>query len=79
MGFKSLLYWATGGRGVSYTPNPPVDEAGREWGERPSRSDVRWHVSRNIRGFVIGFDTIYSIAADGAVRVLGKREEVLRP
>ena len=58
-------------------PNPPVDEAGREWEQGPSESDRRWHLRRKIRGFVIGRVFIYEIDANARIKVLGRREDLL--
>ena len=58
-------------------PNPPIDEVGREWEQRPSESDRRWHARRKLRGFVVSRALIYEIDADANIAVLGKRNEVL--
>jgi hypothetical protein len=58
-------------------PNPPIDEAGREWEQGPSEADRRWHVRRRLRGFVISATSVYEIAVDGTATVVGKRDEVL--
>lgn len=60
-------------------PNPPVDEAEREWEQGPSESDRRWHGRRKLRGIVVGHMFVYEIAVNGSISVLGKRDEVLAP
>jgi hypothetical protein len=58
-------------------PNPPLDEQGREWEQRPSESDRRWHRRRRLPGLVIGRAVVYEIDAEGNVAMIGRREEVL--
>jgi hypothetical protein len=60
-------------------PHPPIDEMGREWEQRPSESDRRWHERRRVHGIVISRELVFEIDANGTVSVLGKRREVLRP
>jgi hypothetical protein len=60
-------------------PNPPVDETGMEWEQGPSRSDVRWHMRRQLPGVVISWLLVYEIDLGGKVRVVGKRDEVIQP
>ena len=58
-------------------PNPPIDEAGREWKEEPSERDQRWHARHRLRGYVIGHTSIYEIDTNGEFQAVGKREDVL--
>jgi hypothetical protein len=57
-------------------PNPPVDESGSIWDQRPSESDRRWHVRRKLRGIVVSGEVVFEIDLDGTVSVLGKRLEM---
>jgi hypothetical protein len=58
-------------------PNPPIDEAGREWEQGPSASDRRWHERRNLRGYVVSQLQVYEISGRGRVSIVGRRDEVL--
>lgn len=58
-------------------PNPPVDEARREWEQEPSASDRRWHARWQLRGFVLSRRLVYEIAVNGETRVVGIYQEVL--
>ena len=58
-------------------PNPPIDEAGREWEQGPSESDRRWHMRHELQGFVVSRSLIYRIEATGMISVVGKHVEVL--
>jgi hypothetical protein len=60
-------------------PNPPIDDAGREWEQAPSESDRRWHARRKLRGLVISRMLVYEIDVNAIVSVVGKRDEVLAP
>jgi hypothetical protein len=62
-------------------PNPPVDEQGTLWQERPSPGDI---AGVQIEGFadesyVIGHVNLYGIASDGSWRVVGPRDDILIP
>lgn len=58
-------------------PNPSIDEDGREWKEGPSERDRRWHIRRELRGFVIALEYIYEIDLNGTIMVVGRREDML--
>ena len=58
-------------------PNPPVDEAGREWEQGPSEGDRRWHARRRLRGFVVGRVFVYEIDVNAEIKVIGRREDLL--
>ncbi len=58
-------------------PNPPLDEAGREWEQGPGEADRRWHARRTLRGFVVGRELFYKIDVDAKIKVIGRREDLL--
>ncbi len=61
-------------------PNPPGPQKGNQFViaiEEPSPDDVIWHEEHKLKGFVIGWNFVFEIAADGTVSVVGRREDVL--
>jgi hypothetical protein len=59
-------------------PNPPLDEAGREWSQGPSEADRRWHGRRKLPGIVVSQMFVYEIDGNISVRIIGRRVEVLK-
>ena len=58
-------------------PNPPVDEAGDEWDQEPSVSDLRWHARKGLPGLVISAAMVYDVFSDGTFAVVGTFKGVL--
>ncbi len=61
-------------------PSPPGPQKGNELviaTEQPSPEDIIWHEENKLKGLVIGWNSVFEIKADGTVRVVGKREDLL--
>jgi hypothetical protein len=58
-------------------PNPPIDEAGQEWEQGPSGSDLRWHGRRKLSGIVVSAKLVYLIDVHAAVSIIGSHKKVL--
>lgn len=62
-------------------PNPPVDERGAVWQESPSPGDIAGVQAEGYAGesYVISHTYRYGIASDGSTRIVGPRDDILKP